>query len=343
MEPAAERLEADHAHIARPDQRLEIGLDVAVLDRAAQLLAQDHAALARVAELLGEMAAAAAPLGLGVIERKVGVLQQVLGIVGVVGIDRDADRGARGQGFLADLDRPIEQAAQLLPDQARFERVVDLAHDDEFVAAKPRDQRIGRHFEFQLLRHDAQDLVADHVAMDVVDVLEVVEIDPDHRERGAGGVRVLHRLGEPRAHQLAVRQRGERIVVRQERHARLRVLAFADVAEFEQARAAVAIRDGAGRDLDRDGRAGAIGEVGVEAQFALAKQAIDHVGVGDERRDHQMRGVLALDADQPAQAGVDRDGLHPGAHRDALVEHVEQRVEAARLVGRLARRGAAAW
>ena len=125
--------------------------------------------------------------------------------------------------------------------------------------------------------------------------------------------------------------------MRQERHARLRVLALADVAEFEQTRAAVAIRDGAGRDLDRDRRAGAIGDVGIEAQIALAKQPVDHVGFGDEGRDHQMRGVLALDADQAAQAGVDRDRLHPGAHRDALVQHVEQRVEAARLIGRLAR------
>ena len=94
MEPAGERLEADDAHVARAHQRLEIGLDVAVLDRAAQLLAQHHAALAFLAEFLGEMAAAAAPFGLGVIEREIGVLQQVLGVVGVAP-DRPRRRSRR--------------------------------------------------------------------------------------------------------------------------------------------------------------------------------------------------------------------------------------------------------
>src|SRR5215218_8105322 len=60
MKPAPERLEADHPHIARAHQRLEISLDVAVLDRGAQLLAQHHAALARTAELFSEVPAAPA-------------------------------------------------------------------------------------------------------------------------------------------------------------------------------------------------------------------------------------------------------------------------------------------
>ena len=125
-------------------------------------------------------------------------------------------------------------------------------------------------------------------------------------------------------------------MVREERDALLGVLALADVAEFEQARHAVAIRDGARRDLDRDGAAGAVGDVGIEPQFAVAEQAFDRVGVADERRDHQVRGVLVLDSDQAAQAGVDRDGLHADADRDAFVEHVEQRVKPLRFFRGLA-------
>ena len=239
------------------------------------------------------MAQRAATLRLGVIEREIGVLQQVLGVARVLREDRDADRRADGQGFLAKLHRAVEQAAQLLADQPRFRRVVDvLAQDDKLVAAEPRNQRIGRHLEFQLLRRDAQDLVADRVAVDVVDVLEAVEVDPDHRAAFARGGGLLDGFGEPRAHQLAVRQRGQRIVMRQERDALLRVFALADVAEFEQASRALAMRDGACRDLDRDDVACAVGDVGVEPQFAVAEQAIDHVGVGDERRDHQVLRVL---------------------------------------------------
>ena len=43
-------------------------------------------------------------------------------------------------------------------------------------------------------------------------------------------------------------------------------------------------------------------------------------------------GVVGRDADQPAQAGVDRDGLHAGADDDAFVEHVEQRAQPARFL-----------
>jgi hypothetical protein len=140
------------------------------------------AALAFIAELLGEVAAAAAPFRLGVIEREVGILEQIFGVRRIVRIDRNADRGARDERFLPHLDRTIQQPPQLLPDQPRLQRVVDLAQNDELIAAQPRDHRVGRHLEFQLLRNDAQNLVADHVAVNVIDVLEVVEIDPEHRE-----------------------------------------------------------------------------------------------------------------------------------------------------------------
>jgi len=134
-------------------------------------------------------------------------------------------------------------------------------------------------------------------------------------------------LLEACAHQLAVRQRGEGIVMGEERYALLGDPALADVAEFEQARCALAVRDGARRDLDRDDRTGAAGHLGIEPQLALAKQPLDHVGIADERRDHQMRRVLMLDPDEAAQAGIDRDRLHAGAKRDTFVEHVEQRVQ----------------
>src|ERR1041384_2314006 len=118
----------------------------------------------------------------------------------------------------------------------------------------------------------------------------------------------------------------------QEGNARLRVLALADIAEFEQPRRAVAICNRAGCDLDRDGRTVAVGDVGIEPQLSFAEQPLDGVRVGDERGDHQVRDVFALHADEAAKAGVHRDRLHAGAHRDALIQHIEQRIEAARPV-----------
>jgi hypothetical protein len=45
----------------------------------------------------------------------------------------------------------------------------------------------------------------------------------------------------------------------------------------------LAVGDRARRDLDRDRRAGAVGDFGVEPQLALAEQPVDHVGIADER------------------------------------------------------------
>ena len=68
------------------------------------------------------MAAAAAAFGLGVVEREIGVLEQVFGGRGVLRTDRDADRGADLERLLAKDDRPVKQTAQLLADHARLER-----------------------------------------------------------------------------------------------------------------------------------------------------------------------------------------------------------------------------
>src|SRR5829696_335603 len=116
MKPAPERLEADHSHIARAHQRLEISLDIAVLDRGPKLFAEHHAALARTAELFSEVPATASSLCLGVIEREISVLQQIFGIVGVFGKDRDTDGSAGAQRLHAYLDRAVEQPTQLLAD-----------------------------------------------------------------------------------------------------------------------------------------------------------------------------------------------------------------------------------
>jgi len=83
---------------------------------------------------------------------------------------------------------------------------------------------------------------------------------------------------------------GQWIMVRQKRDPRLGVLAFPDIAEFEQACGTFAMGDRARRDFDRNEFSRAVGDLGVEAQLALAQQAFDDVGIGNERRDHQPRG-----------------------------------------------------
>jgi len=54
--------------------------------------------------------------------------------------------------------------------------------DGEFVAAQAGDEVIGTQLLIQPVGHDAQHLVADLVALRVVDVLEAVEIDEQQRD-----------------------------------------------------------------------------------------------------------------------------------------------------------------
>ena len=154
----------------------------------------------------------------------------------------------------------------------------------------------------------------------------------DHREACVCRACVLDRFGEARAHQFAVGEQGQRIVVRQERYALLGMLALADIAEFKQSCRAAAIRDGARRDLDRDGFARPVDDLGIEPQCIRAEQRSIDVGVAHERRNHQVRGILARDPNQAAQAGVHRDRLHAAAHRDAFVENVEQCIKPAHFI-----------
>ena len=53
-------------------------MDLAVLDRPAQLPAEHHATLTLLAQRLGEVATFAPAAGLGLIEREVGILEQLV-------------------------------------------------------------------------------------------------------------------------------------------------------------------------------------------------------------------------------------------------------------------------
>ena len=79
--------------------------------------------------------------------------------------------------MLADHDRGVDRLAQPVGDVDRFA----LHHDDELVAAESGQHVALAQRRAQPLGHDLQQLVADLVAEAVVDRLEVVEVDEQHR------------------------------------------------------------------------------------------------------------------------------------------------------------------
>ena len=88
-----------------------------------------------------------------------------------------------------------------------------LGEHDELVAAEPRRGVGGTNGVHDPLRHDLEHLVAGEVPERVVDVLEAVEIDEEHRDHVAVPARDRQRVRETVEERAAIEQRRERVVV----------------------------------------------------------------------------------------------------------------------------------
>ena len=84
--------------------------------------------------------------------------------------------------------------------------------DGELVAAEAGHQILAAHDVAQPLGDVEDERVADVVAERIVDVLEVIEIDVEHRRREAAGAHVVDGLLEPLGEVDAVGQAGNRVV-----------------------------------------------------------------------------------------------------------------------------------
>ena len=95
MVPAQQRLAADDPVVADVDQRLVVQLELAAHERLAQVDLQRAARLHARVHLRLEEAVGAAAVGLGAVQRHVGVLQQLIRLGAVVRRHGDADAGVR--------------------------------------------------------------------------------------------------------------------------------------------------------------------------------------------------------------------------------------------------------
>ena len=88
-------------------------------------------------------------------------------------------------------------------------------NDDEFVATHAHDDVVSADCIFDALSDRLQQLVAGLMAMRVVDVLEAVEIQEQHRESQLGSSRLFHRDRQMRAQKQSIRQACQLIVMRE--------------------------------------------------------------------------------------------------------------------------------
>ena len=193
--------------------------------------------------------------------------------------------------------------------------------DGEFVAAEPRHQIVAADAGAQAVRDLAQQLVADLVAERIVDALELVDVDIEDRERLALG-KLRHAALQMPAHQHAVGQIGERVVMRHMRDALVGANALGDVVVRCEPAAA-----GPGLVLDFDQAAvGGLHDVALDAAHAVE----DGVAIGIDVALERAGLVPVLDHVAEMDAGFHHGGRQP-VHLDVaaiaddqplvLVEH----------------------
>ncbi len=281
--PAGERLDADHLVRAEVDDRLVVHVEQVLGQRLAQVAGEPVLLTGAAGQCGVEQLAARAASGLGLGHRGVGVLEQQLGVVLQGRCDRDADAGADPQPAAVDLDRLCDRVEHLVAGPAGGLDVGVGADDDELVTADPGDD-VGRAGQrAQPLRDPGEHLVAEHVAVDVVDGLELVEVDVQHGDRAVAVARVGEGLGEPVGQVRAVGQPGQRVVHGHPDQLGLELEPVADVAGHDHGADQLAVvvgeRGDAHRDLGQPAVAGTAQGVQVEHGDAVVDHRHDPPGL----------------------------------------------------------------
>ena len=153
---------------------------------------------------------------LGAVERHVGIAHDVGRAYAAVVDQRDPDAGADDDRMA--LDRIGRAQRRDHPRSHRLQRrLVGRGGGDhrELVAAEARDEVVAAQGPGEPIGHAADQVVADVMPERIVDVLEMVEVDVEHRGgRSAMAHLIDHRL-QALAEVAAVRQAAQRIVQRQ--------------------------------------------------------------------------------------------------------------------------------
>ena len=324
MIPADQRLDADKAAVAGADLRLEQQRELLLRDRLAELALQ-HQVVPRQADLtrLEEDAVGAAAC-LGRMQRRIGMLDQHIGRVAVVRIDRDADRG-RDRDVLRRTGDPhrtrqrLEQLARHMGD--RLAAAHARQQHDELVAAEACHPVGAAHPLAQAAGQGLEQRIARGMAERVVDPLEVVEVDEQQRQPGVGGPGGDHQMLELAEQRVAVGQAGQRIVMLQVVQLVLHVAALADVAQHRHAHRRAALQRAALDQLDRNAPAVLRDQAGLDAQVLLRIEPARQPGLEFRRDQAQQRPLQQLVqrlADQRAQRRIGIDDVAVAVEDDAL-------------------------
>ena len=182
---------------------------------------RDSRRLGTLALVLVEDDDPALAAGLGGHHRRLRAGDELAGVGGMVGPDRDPDREGHRPGGIELGER--DPLGDPLGERA-CDREVTRAHDDrELLAAGSADVVVLAYHRAELGGKLGQDLVSDRVPVDVVDPLEVVEVEHQERDGPVLGRGADDLVAEPLVEGPVVPEPGQRIGLGLELEARPRV------------------------------------------------------------------------------------------------------------------------
>ena len=215
--PAQQRFDAEHATVLEIEDRLVDEKELAPLGRGAEIELEREPVLYRGLHLAHERHVAIAARGLGLVQRDVGVAQQV---------GRPRCRAPYAMPMLAvmledsagralDLERLAQHFEQALGDElGTAGRCAAFDEHDEFVTADSGN-RVGLAQRRRQPGGDrSEQAVAGVVAERVVHLLEAVEVDEQRRALGVAAAGAGEHLLDAVENERAVREPGERVVQR---------------------------------------------------------------------------------------------------------------------------------
>ena len=210
MAPAQERLEAGHRVLCDIDDRLIVNLELTLAQGRAQIQLEQAPHLHKRVHSRLEEAGTSPPLTLGAVERKVGVLEQLLGAGAIAGAHGNADARTNDDLMAIDLigctecfDDPVRQL------RGRRRLAGGHLRHGELVTAEARDRIRAADEATQARGHELQQRISDRMAERVVDVLEPVEVEA---EDGHALILLVQGLLDLLLEQVAVRQIRQGIV-----------------------------------------------------------------------------------------------------------------------------------
>jgi hypothetical protein len=213
--PAGQRFDRDDLP-AGVAHRLEGDRQLLVLQGDAEVVLHLQPLDGRLVHGRLEGAVRATVLPLTVEQRGVGVAQQGVDVVTVVGVRRHPDAGRHRQRLAGDEIGLLERHQQAVRDDLDGTMGVDVVGNvggdqGKLVGPDAAERVAGADADLEPLGDLLQDGVAVLVAQRVVEVLEPVEVDQEHRQLGAGPAGPLQGLVQPVVREHAVGQLGQRV------------------------------------------------------------------------------------------------------------------------------------